>query len=198
MMNKYQFAAKIIADYKLSQISIIDVGCRDGILKKYLNANKYFGIDVDSKSAADKIVDIGKKTEFDDKEFELLLALDVAEHTDNIYGAICEMLRISQNAIIAVPNMYNLHWRYRFIKGEPLCGKYRLTKESSLSGGERHRWVFPPGEAIELMNVIALEQNMKLQTRYYYPPSGPLRLMSKFVNHPNLTAEALYFVFKNK
>lgn len=112
---------------------------RDAILETYLG-EPYFGVDIDPNSKANELCDISQKQGLMINEFDLLVALDVAEHTDNMYETILEMIRNFKNSIIALPNMYGYVFRYRFMMGRPLSGKYSLNKEC-VTRGERHRWI---------------------------------------------------------
>jgi len=194
-MNKYEFTKYLIDCYQIDTSSVLDVGCRDGILKQYLPENiTYYGIDVSDESKCDEIVDISQKTTFADNQFRLLIALDVAEHTDNIYASILEMLRIANTCIIALPNMYNIGMRYRFLKGQPLCDKYSLSIKNAISGGYRHRWLFTPKEAIQFIENIAKKNGRSIKFHYHYPAlKVPLKYL-KNIFSPNLMSEAIYFI----
>jgi len=196
-MNKYEFATFLIKICQIEFSNILDVGCRNGILKQYLPATiDYCGIDVNPDSNCDHIVDISKKTQFIDRQFQLLIALDVAEHIDDIYFAISEMLRIADTCIIALPNMYKLGMRYRFFRGRSLCNKYALSIQNSLSGGYRHKWIFTPEEAIAFMKSIAIENDYHMTFHYYYSDlKWPLSYMNKLLP-ANLSAEAIYFIMQ--
>jgi len=196
-MNKYEFTKYLIEENQITVSNLIDVGCRDKILKKYFSTDvNYFGIDVSNEANCDEIVDISQKTRFIDNQFQLLIALDVAEHTDDIYFTVSEMLRIANICIIALPNIYKIGMRLRFMRGYSLCDKYVLSKKNSQSGGYRHRWVFTPVEAISFMKSIATENNYSLKVYYYYPElRGPLKYL-KHILPSTLSSEALYFIMQ--
>ncbi|WP_421864794.1 class I SAM-dependent methyltransferase [Motiliproteus sp.] len=198
-MNRYSYASKLVNQHFAAGSTIIDVGCRDAVMKSYFSSNSYFGIDVDPASCADQLVDISCETPFADEQFDVLLALDVAEHTDDIYAAVLEMLRISKGAVIALPNLYSAVMRYRFVMGRPLSNKYRLTKDNSKSGGARHRWLFNLVEAECFMKALADEKEYNLNISYYYPSESYLeRIIAKLL--PNSwSSETIFFVFtKNR
>lgn len=197
-MNKYEKVKEIIKKEDIKYSSFIDVGCRDTILKKYLG-EPYYGIDVDSSSNADELVDISQQTRFTDNEFDLLVALDVAEHTDNMYETILEMIRISKNSIIALPNMYAYVFRYRFLMGRPLSGKYALNKRTCYSGGERHRWLFNMNEAIKLFEEASKELHVDVSVDYYFGTDLKMyqKLLVNFTS-PSFSSEVVFFTVKKR
>ena len=196
-MDKYEFTCFLMKKNHIEYSDIVDIGCRDRKLKEYLSDNiNYFGIDVSNESNCDEIIDISQKTRFLDRQFQLLIALDVAEHTDNIYFAISEMLRISKVCIIALPNMYKFGMRLRFVMGRTLCNKYALSIKNALSDGYRHRWIFTPDEAISFMKQVAKNKNYDMTFYYYYAElRWPLNYL-QYLLPANLSAEALYFILK--
>lgn len=126
---------------------VLDIGCRSGHLKDALwNSGKrveYCGLDI--YPPADVIADLEKGLPFNDKEFDVVVALDVLEHTDDIYKAFDETCRVSRKFIvITLPNAYELKARIKFLLGLPLSGKYGLPPEPP---ADRHRWLFSFVEA---------------------------------------------------
>ena len=66
------------------------------------------------------------------------MALDVLEHTDDIYRANEELFRVARkNVIIALPNAYEVKGRLKFLIGRTLSGKYGLPLDPP---SDRHRW----------------------------------------------------------
>jgi 2-polyprenyl-3-methyl-5-hydroxy-6-metoxy-1,4-benzoquinol methylase len=119
--------------------SLLDVGCRDGILKKHLNPRiDYTGIDLADGPAVTKVCNVEKGIPFADNAFDVVVALDVLEHTDNIWFVADELIRVCRRQVfIVLPNAY--HWlsRIRFLLGNEM-GKYVLNPDPV---EDRHRWL---------------------------------------------------------
>ena len=65
--------------------TILDIGCRDKILKKYLNENViYQGIDFEESH---EVIahNLEEGIPFPDNSFDIVFALDVLEHVENIH-----------------------------------------------------------------------------------------------------------------
>ena len=121
---------------------VLDVGCRSCKLKSVLMQHNseihYIGLDL--YPPADVIANLEKGLPFRDKSFNVVVALDVLEHTDDIYTSFDELCRVArQFVVITLPNAYELRIRTRFLLGHPVSGKYGLPTEPP---ADRHRWLF--------------------------------------------------------
>lgn len=132
--------------------SILDVGCRSGKLKDALpkkNA-RYCGLDL--SPPANIIGNLEEGLAFKDKSFDVVVALDVLEHTDNIWAAFRELCRVAkQYCVITLPNAYELKSRVNFLLGRRLSGKYGLPVEPVV---DRHRWLFSLWEARNFIHAV--------------------------------------------
>ena len=119
--------------------SLLDVGCRDGILKSYLRPGiQYTGLDIMPGPNVDRIANIEEGLPFADREFDAVAALDLLEHTNNIWFAFDELVRVSRRQVIIVlPNLYHWQSRIRFLFGREM-GKYVLPVDPVM---DRHRWL---------------------------------------------------------
>jgi len=121
--------------------TIVDVGCRSRDVEKALRGRSgftYIGVDIDPN--AEVVADLGEKLPFDDDFAEVVTALDVLEHTDDIHRAFGELCRVaSKYVVITLPNAYELGVRLRHLRGRPISRKYGLPVERP---EERHRWFF--------------------------------------------------------
>jgi SAM-dependent methyltransferase len=119
--------------------SLLDVGCRDGILKSYLRPGIiYTGLDIMPGPNVDRIANIEEGLPFADREFDAVAALDLLEHTNNIWFAFDELVRVSRRQVIIVlPNLYHWQSRIRFLLGREM-GKYVLPVDPVM---DRHRWL---------------------------------------------------------
>lgn len=130
-----------IADSSLRPdvVTLLDVGCRDAILKRHLRPHiKYTGLDIIPGPNVDRVGNIEEGLPFADGEFDAVTALDLLEHTNNIWFAFDELVRVSRRQVIVLlPNVY--HWlsRVRFLRGREM-DKYLLPVEPIV---DRHRWL---------------------------------------------------------
>jgi SAM-dependent methyltransferase len=75
--------------------TILDVGCGDKPFKKLFKSSKYVGVDFDSKSKADYIIDLNKeKLPFKDNSFDCVIMSETLEHIFNIEHVIIESKRV--------------------------------------------------------------------------------------------------------
>jgi SAM-dependent methyltransferase len=133
--SKYRQVASCLAD---GSRSVLDVGCRDGTLKKHLPASvSYTGVDLAPGPMVSQVCNLEKGLPFEDCAFDTVVALDVLEHTDDIWFAFDELARVARLQVLAVlPNSYHWKNRIRFLRGrEP--DKYVLPGEPIV---DRHRW----------------------------------------------------------
>lgn len=126
---------------------VLDVGCRSGNLAEVLAEMnfdvRYVGLDL--HPPANVIGRLEAGLPFHDKAFDVVVALDVLEHTDDSYKAFSELCRCAQRFIvITFPNMYELRSRLKFLMGKRPSGKYGLPPEPPV---DRHRWIFSLEEA---------------------------------------------------
>ena len=96
-----------------SGVRILDVGCRDGYLKKFLKGDyQYFGIDIAPEFEAPDITiqDICAGTDFDPDFFDIVFCIEVLEHVTNPYFVLREIHRILKpggRLVLSVPNPYH-------------------------------------------------------------------------------------------
>ena len=123
---------------------VVDVGCRGRELEAVLDGEvDYVGVDIDTK--AEVVADLGDHLPFDTGYADVVVALDVLEHTDDIYRGFAELCRVSRgHVVVSLPNAYDIDSRVRHLRGRPISKKYGLPVEPS---GDRHRWFFSFNEA---------------------------------------------------
>ena len=121
---------------------VLDVGCGNSYLKQLITAD-YIGIDKCGKP--DILRDISKGVPFDDGSFDTVVAFDILEHIDNIYFIFDELCRVSRKwIVITLPNIYEWRFRFSFLFGKLMSGKYGLPEAPP---SDRHRWIFSLTEA---------------------------------------------------
>lgn len=125
--------------------TIIDVGCRDRELEAALGGRsvRYVGVDIDP--SAEVVADLGRQLPFDDDSADIVVALDVLEHTDDVHYAFSELCRVAKRyVLITLPNCYDVNARIAHLRGKPLSGKYGLPNQRP---SDRHRWFFSLDDA---------------------------------------------------
>ncbi len=119
---------------------ILDVGCRSGNLKRVLLKGKLSYRGLDLNPPADIIGNLEVRLPFQNGSFNVVVVLDVLEHTDNIHRAFSELCRVSRRyLLITLPNAYDIKSRVKFLLGRRLSGKYGLPPDPP---DDRHRWLF--------------------------------------------------------
>jgi 2-polyprenyl-3-methyl-5-hydroxy-6-metoxy-1,4-benzoquinol methylase len=177
--------------------SVLDVGCRDGVLRKSLNGNiKYTGVDIVQGELVSKVCNAEEGLPFGNNSFDAVVALDLLEHTDNIWYVFDELVRVARNQIVVVfPNMY--HWKHRlsYLAGKEM-GKYRLTQDPIL---DRHRWLTSYTSSRAFCEKMTQKHNLRMRElvlaggrRTFLADIG-LSFISK-----NLSAWAAMFIFEKK
>ena len=134
--DKYRLVQNLLSPHTTN---LLDVGCRDGLLRRSLNAGiAYTGVDLVGGENVSKVCNVEEGLPYEGGSFDAVVALDILEHTENIWNVFGELVRIAKSQVIVVfPNMY--HWKHRlsYLAGKEM-DKYRLTQEPIL---DRHRWV---------------------------------------------------------
>jgi hypothetical protein len=125
--------------------TVLDVGCRSRELERALagRAAEYIGLDI--QPPADIIADLDAGIPMGEGEADVVVALDVLEHTDGIHTAFAELCRVAGRwVVISLPNAYDFAARVNHLLGRPVSGKYGLPPEAPV---DRHHWFFSMDEA---------------------------------------------------
>jgi hypothetical protein len=174
--------------------TLLDVGCRDGRLKGYLSTKvKYTGIDLTPGPCVARICDIEQGIPFPDYSFDAVVALDVLEHTENIWFAFRELVRVARSQIMVVlPNSYHWKERLRFLRGRER-DKHKLEPQTIK---DRHRWLTSYAAAHAFAKRMAedlgliLTESIMLDERPNWVRELLARVFSK-----NLMSVAVCFLF---
>lgn len=116
--------------------NILEIGCGSGELSKYLK--NYNGIDISEKTPF--IVGNAHNLPFEDNSFDLILLLDLLEHTDDkiVMKEVYRVLKPNGHVIITVPTFMFLwsqhdidnHHKKRYRRGELTLNKFKIIKET--------------------------------------------------------------------
>jgi hypothetical protein len=140
-LNRTEFVAKKLGN--LNGEKILDLGCRNMILKKYLKGNfVYKGLDYISEKSTDiDFINHNLEQGLPDnlETFDSIVALDVLEHIENIHNVYTKLFsKVTKLVIIALPNMGYYKFRFNFLFTGILSGKYIFSDDKIL---DRHRWI---------------------------------------------------------
>ena len=178
--------------------SVLDIGCRDKILKDFIiKEAKYQGIDYkDSNEILGHNLEYG--IPFEDNSFDIVFALDVLEHVENIHFLFDEILRVMRlEAIVALPNMSYWKFRLRFLKGKDISDKYIFSPVTIL---DRHRWLTSFNSAIKFVSENAKGHDVTIKQGFYQYRSRTLSLIDSFFSRkfPNLFTYVIFFKIVKK
>jgi len=138
--DRNTFVAKKIG--LLNKEIVLDIGCRDKILKSRLKGEfKYIGIDF-SENLHDKeilIHNLETGIPSNINKADIITAIDVLEHLENIHHIYKQLFLISNKLIVvALPNMAYYKFRINFLIHGTLSGKYSFNLNKT---NDRHRWI---------------------------------------------------------
>lgn len=165
-------AERFKKEFTLSN-AVLDVGCHNKDLKKYL-PKKFEYVGIDTFKDADLKIDLDKieNLPFKDKSFDIVVCTDVLEHLENIHLIFDEICRVSRRYfILTLPNPVMGISRYIFKKkfshrsdNANKYGKYWKYYGLPLEKpDDRHRWFFSYDEAIDFVNYRSNKCNFKVK-----------------------------------
>ena len=135
--QKFVVIEKILKD---ENGSLLDLGSRDQILKKFLPEKiVYTGVDIsENKDTNNIIFDLNKNFNFDNESFDFITALDVVEHLDDPKTFLKECLRVTKKKVfINLPNISYYESRFHFFLKGNLGSKYHFSGDNK---DDRHKW----------------------------------------------------------
>ena len=174
--NRISFVANLVNTGKVPGESICDLGSRDEVLLKSITKDiKYLGVDIYPTKENTIYSDIEKQIETSD-QFDIVTAIDVLEHTNDINNAINELLRVCRGTfVINLPNELTLLYRLRLLFGK-ISGKYVVN----LSSLDRHRWFFNLENVEQLITQSSL-RNHELDLIAFYRKGGLLSKLNRML-----------------
>lgn len=167
--NRINFVAKLINSENISGKSICDLGSRDEILLASITRPiEYLGVDIYPIKENTIYSDIEKQIETSE-QFDIVTAIDVLEHTNDINNAINELLRVCRGTfVINLPNELTLLYRVRLLFGK-ISGKFVVNLRSL----DRHRWFFTLENVEQLIAQTSL-RNHEIDLIAFYRKGGLL------------------------
>tara|TARA_B100000780_G_scaffold72724_1_gene48718 strand:- start:2174 stop:2800 length:627 start_codon:yes stop_codon:yes gene_type:complete len=140
-LSRTEYVAKKLG--KLNGDKVLDIGCREMILKEHLLGNfNYLGLDYISKKSNDPSFinhNLEKGLPENLNNIDIIIALDVLEHIEHIHEVYQGFFPITNKAVIvALPNMGYYKFRINFLFKGILSGKYYFSENKTL---DRHRWI---------------------------------------------------------
>jgi len=161
--HKYELTNAALRD---NIASVLDVGCRDAILKKFLRADvSYSGLDLFPGPEVDHVGNAEEGLPFPDGAFDAVVALDLLEHTNNIWFVYDELMRVARHQVIVLlPNAYHWFFRLQYLRGQEM-GKYVLPVEPIL---DRHRWLLSQTAARSFCEARAKEKGWRLREKVLF------------------------------
>jgi len=164
-LNRNEFIANKIGF--LNEETLLDIGCRDMILKKYLKGKfKYIGIDYQNNINTSKdFINWNLENGIPKiSNIDVITAIDVLEHLENIHDVFSSLFLLSKKKIIiALPNMGYYKFRMNFFFTGCLSGKYIFSDKKIF---DRHRWI-PNYQSINYFVKTNTPENWKI-TEYNY------------------------------
>jgi methionine biosynthesis protein MetW len=184
---------KVILDIIEPFTRVLDLGCGDGELMKYLETNKQAkvqGIEL-SEEAIYKCVEKGLSvfhtdidsglSSYPDASFDYVILNQSLQQVKKIDFVIDEALRVGAKAIVGFPNFANLEARFMLFFG----GKAPVTENLPY---EWHNTPNIRSLSIKDFKAFCAQKNIKILANYNLGPNGYINFW------PNLLAENSIFV----
>jgi len=157
--------------------SVLDVGCDRAVLRDFVGADRYTGIDLSEQ--ADLRVNLQEEggLPVPDDSYDAVLAADVLEHLDQLHHFFDELVRVArEHVLVTLPNCWNSA-RTRLERGYGSIAHYGLPPEPP---PDRHRWFFSLGEARDFFEAEAARHDLALEELVALEkPRSPLTLQEK-------------------
>ena len=209
--TKFELIREIVAGKTSTNIpttmSLLDVGCRDCQLKKYVSdlGLSYSGVDLfqNSDNSVDFVSSLEDGLPISDQAYDFVVSLDVVEHLNDFEYGLLELARVTkQYLIIMLPNMAYAPLRKEFLlKGSfsGLTDKYDLTYGLANKEVDRHRWLTVIPQMDQYLSEFAKNNSFDLETIWFSPTGKRLFFvnLAKLLNlPPSLSVTASLYVLK--
>ena len=165
---------------------VLDIGCGSKHFGTLFQNGKVRYYCLDLFPPADIIASLELRLPFRDSKFDTVIALDVLEHTENIYKAFGEICRVARRyVLITMPNGLDVKSRFRFLLGMGISGKYGLPMDPPR---DRHRWIFSFKEAQRFVHARTQGNNFEVLIEGHLMGPGRTILGGRILAHllPNV------------
>ena len=202
-LNRNEFAANKLGN--LNGENVLDIGCRDKIFKKYLKGNfNYTGLDYDPtyNGNEENYINLNLENGLKNlkKEYDIINALDVLEHLENIHDVFKELFSNSKKKIcIALPNLGYYKFRMNYLFKAELSEKYIFHQKKVV---DRHRWI-PNYVGIEKFVRKNIDNNWTYKRYEFIAERKGFsifyileKILSKFL--PSLFVYEIIFIFEKR
>ena len=180
--------------------SIIDLGSRDQILRKFLPTNiEYTGVDKFYKKN-NLNIDVEQDIPLIKNKYDIVIALDIIEHLNDPINFFNNCKSISNKLIIInIPNA--AYYKFRL----NLLSKGEITEKFHFSGNyeeDRHRWFTTYNNTKKFLKNINYEEYEIISTKVYKTRNKLkfLFYIEKFLGNffPNVFCWSILIFFKKK
>ena len=181
-MNRLDFIK--ISEWIKPESKILDLGCADGALIKFLKENKKtngYGVEIDSRNIEhgmkNKINILQMNLEdglsvFDDQFFDTVILSQTLQAMVNIEKIMDEMKRVGKNIIVSFPNFG--YWKNRV---QVLGGKMPKSRELP------HEWYNTPNIhlcTIDDFEGLCHKKNVKIIDQLFLTNNKPIKFFTNF------------------
>ena len=181
-MNRLDFIK--ISEWIKPESKILDLGCADGALIKFLKENKKtngYGVEIDSRNVEhgmkNKINILQMNLEdglsvFDDQFFDTVILSQTLQAMVNIEKIMDEMKRVGKNIIVSFPNFG--YWRNRV---QVLGGKMPKSRELP------HEWYNTPNIhlcTIDDFEDLCHKKNVEIIDQLFLTNNKPIKFFTNF------------------
>jgi methionine biosynthesis protein MetW len=181
-MNRLDFIK--ISEWIKPESKILDLGCADGALIKFLKENKKtngYGVEIDSRNIEhgmkNKINILQMNLEdglsvFDDQFFDTVILSQTLQAMVNIEKIMDEMKRVGKNIIVSFPNFG--YWKNRV---QVLGGKMPKSRELP------HEWYNTPNIhlcTIDDFEDLCHKKNVKIIDQLFLTNNKPIKFFTNF------------------
>ena len=188
--SKFEYVKSILPN---KEIKLLDLGCRDNILKNYIHDKvDYIGMDLfqNAENGVNIVSNIEEGILVQDESIDIITALDIFEHLNDMQKSILESIRKLKRGgklIIQLPNLSFMPFRLDYF----FNGRFTSTNKYLLKynyGLDRHRWITVIVESDQFMKDMCLDKNLtyskvsmvSLKLKAFIPILKLLRLKDSF------------------
>jgi SAM-dependent methyltransferase len=198
LKDKFAEAANEVRNLKIARPSVLDVGCRQRALRRFLLADDvYVGADIArTTEKLEVLANVERGLPFANLSFDVVVALDVLEHLDSMERGLLELFRVARRKlVITLPNIAHVLFRLRFLRDGRIGDKYDVVYGSV---ADRHRWLTVLPQTDSYLRDFAGRVGAALEVRRYLGPGPKTRHLSRIARKigigPSLWAWSSFYV----